>query len=101
MHEPWGLGAILYQNQDGVDCMIGYTSRSLSKTEHMYLAHKLEYLAFKWASIEQFHNYLTGNNLVIYADNNPLTYILTGAELDAIGQCWVASLANYNFALSY
>ena len=29
-----GLGAILYQNQDGVDCIIGYASRSLSKTEH-------------------------------------------------------------------
>ena len=43
-----GLGAILYQNQDGVDCVIGYASRSLSKTECKYLAHKLEILALKW-----------------------------------------------------
>ena len=26
-----GLGAILYQNQDEVDCITGYVSRSLSK----------------------------------------------------------------------
>ena len=32
----------------------------------------------------------------MYTDNNPLTYILTTAKLDATGQRWVASLANYN-----
>ena len=36
-----GLRAILHQNQDGVDHIIGYTSRSLSKTKYMYLAHIL------------------------------------------------------------
>ena len=35
----------------------------------------------------------------VYADNNPLTYILTIAKLDATGQRWVASLANYNFKI--
>ena len=40
--------------------------------------------------------------LLSYTDNNPLTYVLTSAKLDATGhQVWVASLANYNFALSY
>ena len=34
-------------------------------------------------------------------DNNPLTYILTTAKLDATGQRWVASLANYNFEIFY
>ena len=29
-----GLGAILYENQDWVDCVIEYTSRSLRKTKH-------------------------------------------------------------------
>ena len=36
-----GLGAFLYQNQDGVECIIDYASRSLSKTEHKYQVHKL------------------------------------------------------------
>ena len=37
----------------------------------------------------------------MYTDNNPLTYILTSAKLDAIGQCWIASLGPYNFSLHY
>ena len=96
-----GLGAILYQNQDGDDHIIGYGSRSLSRTEHRYLAHKLEFLALKWAITEQFHEYLYSNNFVIYTNNNPLTYILTSAKLGATGHHWVASLANYNFAFNY
>ena len=59
----WGLEAILYQNQDGVDCVIGNPNRSLSKTEHKYPAHKLEFLALKWAVTEQFHEYLYGNSV--------------------------------------
>ena len=95
------MGAILHQNQDGVDCVIGYTSRSCSNTECKYPAHKLEFLALKWAITKQFREYLYGNNFVIYMDNNPLTYILTSARLDATGHHWVPSFANYNFALSY
>ena len=36
----WGLEVILYQNKDGVDHITGCASRSLSNTEHKYLAHK-------------------------------------------------------------
>ena len=34
-------------------------------------------------------------------DNNPLTYVLTSAELDAPGQRWVAAMSAYNFNLTY
>ena len=34
-------------------------------------------------------------------DNNPLTYILTSANLGAVGQCLIAALASYNFQLHY
>ena len=37
----------------------------------------------------------------MYTNNNPLIYILTTAKLDATGQRWVASLANYNFKIFY
>ena len=72
-----------------------------TKSEKNYNAHKLELLALKWAITDRFHEYLYGVNFEVFTDNNPLTYLLTTAKLDAIGQRWVASLANYNFKLHY
>ena len=51
--------------------------------------------------IERFHEYLYGGYFEVYTDNNPLTYILTTAKLDATRHRWVASLANYNFKIFY
>ena len=97
-----GLGSVLYQKQDDSTFrVIAYASRSLSKTEKNYNAHKLEFLALKWAITERFHEYLYGGDFEVFTDNNPLTYVLTSAKLDATGQRWVASLANYNFKIFY
>ena len=93
-----GLCAILYQN-DSHDHqrVIAYASHSLSNTERNYPVHKLEFLALKWAVTDRFHEYLYSGQFDVYTDNNPLTYILTSAKLDAAGQRWVTSLANYDF----
>ena len=55
-----GLGAVLYQKQEGKLRVIAYACRSVSKTEANYPAHKLEFLALKWAVCEKFHEYLCG-----------------------------------------
>ena len=55
-----GLGAVLYQFQDGKERVIAYASRSLKPSEKNYPAHKLEFLALKWAVSEKFHDYLYG-----------------------------------------
>ena len=97
-----GLGAVLYQKQNGKQRVIAYASRSVSKAESNYPAHKLEFLALKWAVCEKFHEYLYGTKpFEVFTDNNPLTYVLTSAKLDACGQRWAAKLANYNFSIKY
>ena len=97
-----GLGAILYQtNEDSMDAGITYASRSLTKAKSHYLPHKLEFLTLKWAVVEKFHEYLYGSNFNVYTNNNPITYILTMAKLDAMSHQLVVSLANYNFWLYY
>ena len=73
----------------------------MSKTERNYDAHKLEFLALKWSITQRFHEYLYGGTFEVYTDNNPLTYVLTSAKLDAMGQRWIASLANYDFKIFY
>ena len=87
-----GLGAVLYQKQDGKMRVIGYGSRSLTKAEKNYFLHsgKLEFLALKWAICEHFRNYLYhASDFIVYTDNNPLTYVLTTAKLNATGHRWV------------
>ena len=37
----------------------------------------------------------------VFTDNNPLTYILTTAKLDATGQRWVSALSEFNFDITY
>ena len=96
-----GLGAVLYQEQDGLERVVAYASRGLKPSEKNYPAHKLEFLCLKWAVTEKFHDYLYGNNFVVYTDNNPLTYVLSSAKLDATGHRWLASLGCYNFNLVY
>ena len=55
-----GLGAVLYQKQDGKTRVIGYGSRTLTKAEKNYFLQsgKLEFLALKWAICEHFRDYL-------------------------------------------
>ena len=78
----------------------------MNETEQRYHSNKQEFLALKWAIMEQFHEYLSPygknrNEFVVRTDNNPLTYIFTSTNLDATGQRWVARLASYNFSLEY
>ena len=82
-----GLGVVLAQiKEDDVECSIAYVSRTLSKSECNYDAHKLEFLALKWAITDRFHEYLYGGSFDVFTDNNPLTYVLSSAKLDAVGQ---------------
>ena len=96
-----GLGAVLYQVQEGQKTVIAYASRSLSKSERNYPVHKLEFLALKWAITDKFHEYLYGSEFQVYIDNNPLTYVLITAKLDAAGHRWISALPNYTFSTIY
>ena len=98
--EVWGLFCTKKQD-DGTTRVIAYASRTLSKSEKNYDAHILEFLALKWAITDRFHEHLYGGNFEVFTDNNPLTYLLTIAKLDATGQRWVVSHANYNLELHY
>ena len=96
-----GLGAALYQEQEGTLRVVAYASRGLSTSEARYPAHKLEFLALKWSVTEKFHDYLYGSSFIVVTDNNPLTYILTSAKLDAASHRWLAALSTYDFKLQY
>ncbi len=63
---------------------------------------KLEFLALKWAITEKFRDYLYyAPTFTVYSDNNPLTYVLSSAKLNATGCRWVAELADFHFTIRY
>ncbi|KAL0187224.1 hypothetical protein M9458_018894, partial [Cirrhinus mrigala] len=96
-----GLGAALYQEQEGRMRVIAFASRGLTKSETKYPAHKLEFLALKWAVTAKFSDYLYGGEFTVITDSNPLTYILTSAKLDATSYRWLSSLSTFNFKIQY
>ena len=97
-----GLGAVLLQeSDDGQYHPVAFASRELKGGEPKYHSSRLEFLALKWAVTEQFREYLQYQPFTVRTDNNPLTYILTTPNLDALGHRWVAALAGYNMKLEY
>ncbi len=99
-----GLGAILYQCQDGKLGVIRYGSRTLTAAEKNYRLHsgKLKFLALKCAVCEKFRDYLfCAPHFTVYSDNNPLTYVMSMAKLNAVGHHWVGELSDFRFDLKY
>ena len=99
-----GLGAVLYQRQNSTIRVIAYGSRTLTPAEKNYHLHsgKLEFLALKWAICDHFRDYLYyAPSFTVYTDNNPLTYVLSSAKLNATGLRWIGELADFNFNIRY
>ena len=88
-----GLGAVLsLKQEDGCYHPVAYASRGFKGGELRYYSSKLEFLTLKWAIREPF---------CVKTDNNPLTYVMSTPNLDAVGHRWVASLAGFNFTIEY
>ena len=97
-----GLGAVLSQKQDdGCYHPVTFGSCSLTPAEKNYHSSKLEFLALKWSMTEHFKEYVVYAPFVVRMDNNPLTYVLTTPNLDAMGHRWVGTLASFEFSLEY
>ena len=99
-----GLGAVLYQQKNGVLQVIAYCCRTLSPSEGNYHLHsgKLEFLALKWSICEQFWDYsYYAPSFRVYTGNNPLTYVLNSSKLNATGLRWIGELTDFNFDIRY
>ena len=89
------------EQDDGRYHLVAYASHGLKGGELKYHSSKLEFLALKWAMTEQFREYLQYQPFLIRTDNNPLTYVLTTPNLDAVRHRRVAAMAGYNFEIQY
>ena len=95
------LGAVLSQEKDGKLRPIAFASRKTNTAESNYAAHRLEFLALKWAVTNKFKDYLQYAPFKVLTDNNPLLYILRKLDIDAVSQRWAAELSKYDFEIIY
>lgn len=96
-----GLGSVFYHQQNGKLRVIGYGSM-LAEKNHCLHSGKLEFLALKWVVCKKFRDYLYyASHFTIYTDNNPLTYVMSTAKLNAVGHCWVGALSDFRFEVKY
>ena len=98
-----GLGAVLSQVQEGETRArpIAFASKSLTRSQRNYPAHRLEFLALKWSVCDKFSHWLKGHDFTVWTDNNPLTHIMTKPKLDCCEQRWVSKLACFTFDIKY
>ena len=97
-----GMGVVLSQKQDdGCYHPVTFGSHSWTPVEKNYHSSKLQFLALKWSVMEHLKEYLAYSPFMVKMDNNPLMYVLTTPNLDAIGHRWVGALASFEFSLEY
>ncbi|KAL5491297.1 hypothetical protein EMCRGX_G016559 [Ephydatia muelleri] len=91
-----GLGAVLSQYVSGVERVIAFASRSLSKAERKYCATRREMLVLVWA-IKHFRPYLYGRRFTVRTDHASLRWLQSFHEPEGQVARWLECLSEYDF----
>ena len=98
---PVGLGAVLVQEQDGVQKPIYYASRCLMDVERRYSQTEKDALALVWAC-KTFDLYLLGKKFNLVTNHKPLQTIYgPRSKPSACIERWVLRLQPYDFNVVY
>ena len=98
------VGAVLTETVDGVEKVVSYASKVLSKTERRWPAYDKELWAIVWA-IRHFRQYLAASQFEVVTDHKPLRNIPSSINVDgdATGRRgrWAIELSTYDFDVRY
>lgn len=98
---PYGLGAVLLQNQADGWRVISYASRCLTTLEKKYSQTEKEALGLVWAC-ERFHMYLFGIRFELETDHKPLEFLFAAkSKPSARVERWVLRLQAYDKCVVY
>lgn len=97
-----GSGAVSESGQQDESNRLRVMYSNTSRTDYHLHSGKLDFLALKWAVCDKFKDYLFyAPHFTVFTDNNPLTYVLSTAKLNAVGHRWVGQLADFHFDVKY
>ncbi len=96
-------GAVLFQLQkDGVERPICFASKTFTKEQRNWSATERELWTLTYFATEHFKHYLTSNDVILYTDHKPLTYLFTNRnEKNAKLARWSAKLSKLKATVSY
>ncbi|UYV83713.1 K02A2.6-like [Cordylochernes scorpioides] len=95
-----GIGAVLSQTQDGVERVIAYFSKTLSKPERNYCVTRRELLAIV-KSIEHFHHYLYGQKFLLRTNHAALRWLLNFKSPEGQLARWIQRLQEYDMEIQH
>lgn len=95
-----GIGAVLYQKENGRNNICGFMARALTKSERNYSVTKRELLAVIFA-FQKFHKFLWGNPFTLYTDHKALVYLHTQKDANPMMIKWLDTLLDYTFEVVY
>nr|XP_061825306.1 uncharacterized protein LOC133612154 [Nerophis lumbriciformis] len=93
-----GIGAVLSQFQQGVERVLAYGSRKLSKTEQNYCTTRRELLAVVDFT-SHFRQYLLGRRFTVRTDHSSLRWLTRMKEPEGQLARWLERLGEYNFEI--
>ena len=88
-----GMGAVLAQNVDGVERVVAYASRALSRTEKKYCAMRWEMLALVWAA-RHFRPHLYRRMFTLRTDHYCLLWLHNFKEPEGQVARWLDCYRN-------
>lgn len=95
-----GIGAVLLQEQDGVERVIAYGSHKLSKSQKNYSTTKKELLACV-VFVQEFSHYLKGREFTLRTDHSSLQWLYNFKNPSGMLARWLEILGNFHFQIVY
>jgi len=94
------LGVVLSQEQDGVEHVIAYYSRWLTKAESRYCVTRQEFLALVEA-IKHSHHFVYGVPTLVWTDYGALTWLLSFKIPEGRMARWLEVIGEYNLTIRH
>ena len=94
------IGAVLSQKQDGLERVIAYGAKRLTKSQAAYPSTKGE-LAAAIIFMRHWRYYLQHRKFILRIDNQALVWIRTMESPTGMQQRWLQTLANFDFSVQH